>query len=69
MAKHRLKCTNAQCRFEGMMDATAERSFVKKHFLDMKKKATATMPAAPEQLRVRCPKCGARWRVRATQLH
>lgn len=68
MAKHRLKCTNAQCRFEGMMDATPERTFVKKHFLDMKK-AKSTTPAAPEQLRVRCPKCGARWRVRAAQLH
>jgi hypothetical protein len=54
-----------------MMEAKAEQTFVKKAFLDKQKadnKAKGVAPA-PQQMRVRCPKCGMRWRMRSDQLH
>ena len=71
MSMHRMKCRSPQCPFEGMMEAKAEQTFVKKAFLDKQKadnKAKGVAPA-PQQMRVRCPKCGMRWRVRSDQLH
>jgi hypothetical protein len=54
-----------------MMEAAVERSFVKQRFLDKSDaKAKAMGAAAPAvQVQVRCPKCGARWRMRSDQLH
>lgn len=75
MAKHRLKCRNSQCKYEGMMDATSDRPFAKKTFLmqsnSKKSAASATKTPAPAvvQMQIRCPKCGGRWRMRADQLH
>lgn len=71
MAKHRLRCRNALCSFEGMMDSVVERSFVKQRFLDKAAAKTKAMGAAAPavQVQVRCPKCGARWRMRSDQLH
>ncbi|MGE5195188.1 MAG: hypothetical protein ACM3U2_22065 [Deltaproteobacteria bacterium] len=70
MSMHRMKCRNAQCSFEGMMEATSDRPYVKKSFLD-KAKATAKargIASAPEIMQVRCPKCGMRWRTKSDQL-
>ena len=70
MSMHRVKCRNGQCNFEGLMEAKTDRPYVKKAFLDKKKadlKAKG-VTAAPELMQVRCPKCGARWRMRSNQL-
>ncbi|MGQ0634299.1 MAG: hypothetical protein ACT4QC_06800 [Planctomycetaceae bacterium] len=71
MSKHRLKCMNSQCAYVGMMDATSDAPFVKQHFLDKQsaKRKRDGATAAPERMQVRCPKCGARWRLRSDQLH
>jgi len=70
MSMHRMKCRNAQCAFEGMMEAKSDRQFVKKSFLDKAKadaKAKGIAPT-PEVMQVRCPKCGMRWRAKSDQL-
>lgn len=70
MSLHRMKCRSQQCAFEGQMEATAEQSFVKKAFLEKQKadnKSKGVTPA-PQLMRVRCPKCGMRWRIRSDQL-
>jgi hypothetical protein len=72
MAKHRLKCRNGQCKFEGLMEATSDRPFAKKAILmqSSSKKPPAAGAVAPvSQMQIRCPKCGGRWRMRADQLH
>lgn len=70
MAKHRLKCRNAQCKFEGMMEATSDRPFVKKAILmQSSSKKPSTGPPPVTQMQIRCPKCGGRWRMRSDQLH
>jgi hypothetical protein len=71
MSNHRLKCRNAGCAFNGMMEAKSDQPFVKKAFLD---KALAKLKASgaavtAAMMQVRCPKCGMRWRMRADQLH
>lgn len=71
MAKHRLKCRNSMCKFEGMMDAVSDRPFAKKAILmqsSSKKPGTGASPAVT-QMQIRCPKCGGRWKMRADQLH
>jgi ribosomal protein S27E len=70
MSMHRMKCRNAKCIFDGMMEAKSDRPFVKKAFLDKKKadmKAKGITPPS-EVMQIRCPKCGTRWRMRAEQL-
>ncbi len=70
MSMHRMKCRNAQCSFEGMMEAKSDRPFVKKSFLD-KAKADAKakgIAATPEVMQIRCPKCGMRWRDKSDRL-
>jgi hypothetical protein len=54
-----------------MMDAIVETSYVKQHFLDKQaaKRKHDSGSATPERVQVRCPKCGARWRMRSDQLH
>ena len=71
MSMHRMKCRSQQCAFEGMMEAKAEQSFVKKAFLEKQKTDNKAkgIPTAPSLMRVRCPKCGMRWRMRSDQLH
>jgi hypothetical protein len=71
MAKHRFKCQNSQCGFEGMMDAVSDTSFAKKRFLEKDKadRIAKGSSARIEQVQIRCPKCGTRWRMRADQLH
>jgi predicted RNA-binding Zn-ribbon protein involved in translation (DUF1610 family) len=70
MSMHRQKCRNSQCGFEGMIEAKSERPFVKKAFLDKKKADLKSKGMAPtaELMQLRCPKCGARWRMRGDQL-
>lgn len=70
MSSHRMKCRNAQCAFEGSMEAKSDRPFTKKAFMDKKNadmKAKGIAPPA-EVFQIRCPKCGMRWRMRADQL-
>jgi hypothetical protein len=54
-----------------MMEAAVERSFVKQRFLDNAAAKTKSKGAVapPSQMQIRCPKCGARWRMRSDQLH
>lgn len=70
MSLHRTKCRNALCGFEGMMEAKAEASMMKKALLDKKLAGMKSKGIAPPpgNFQVRCPKCGARWRMRADQL-
>jgi hypothetical protein len=70
MSMHRTKCRNSLCKFEGMMEATAENAMIKKAFLEKKQAKMKANGMAPEvaSMRIRCPKCGMRWRVRADQL-
>jgi hypothetical protein len=70
MSMHRTKCRNSLCKYEGMMEATPENAMMKKAFLDKKKadEKTKGMPAEPQAMRIRCPKCGMRWRVKSDQL-
>lgn len=70
MSKHRMKCRNSLCAFEGMMEAKSEQSFMKKAFLDKKNANDKRKGVAPvvATMNVRCPKCGARWRMRGDQL-
>ncbi len=70
MSQHRTKCRNAQCAFEGMMEAKSDRPFVKQAFRDkaaVNAKAKGIAPTA-EVMQLRCPKCGMRWRVKSDQL-
>ena len=70
MSMHRIKCRNAQCAYEGMMEAKSDRPYVKKSFLD-KAKANAKakgIAATPDVMQIRCPKCGMRWRAKSDQL-
>jgi hypothetical protein len=70
MSMHRMKCRNARCAYEGMMEAKSDQPFVKKYQLDMRKAALKAKGIAPaiEVMQIRCPKCGARFRLRADQL-
>jgi len=70
MSQYRMKCRNAQCAFEGMMEAKSDRPFVKKAFLEkaQAKQKAQGIAAAPEIMQVRCPKCGMRWRTKSDQL-
>jgi hypothetical protein len=54
-----------------MMEATPENAMMKKSSLDRKmaKEKSKGMPAEPQAMRIRCPKCGMRWRVKSDQLH
>jgi hypothetical protein len=70
MSQHRMKCRNHQCGYEGMMEATSDRPFVKKSFLERAQanaKAKGMAPP-PVVMQVRCPKCGMRWRMKSDQL-
>jgi hypothetical protein len=72
MAKHRLKCRNSQCKFEGMMDAVSDHPFAKKAILMQSASKKPGLPGATPvvaQMQIRCPKCGGRWKMRADQLH
>jgi hypothetical protein len=70
MSMHRMKCRNALCSFEGMMEAKSDQPFVKKSFLDKRNadRKSKGMAAATELMQIRCPKCGTRWRMRADQV-
>jgi DNA-directed RNA polymerase subunit M/transcription elongation factor TFIIS len=71
MSQHRLKCRNPQCKYEGMMEGKSDRGIVKAHVLAReaaKRKETGAAPPV-EQVQIRCPKCGARWKMRSNQLH
>lgn len=70
MSMHRMKCRNSLCAFEGMMEAKSEQSFMKKAFLVKKIENDKRKGMAPVMvsMNVRCPKCGARWRMRGDQL-
>jgi len=53
-----------------MMEATSDRPFVKKSFLERAQanaKAKGMAPP-PVVMQVRCPKCGMRWRMKSDQL-
>jgi protein-arginine kinase activator protein McsA len=71
MSNHRLKCRNAVCAFNGMMEAKSDQPFVKKAFLDkaLAKLKSSGMTATSPMMQVRCPKCGMRWKMRSDQLH